>query len=198
MTASLAHLTADELDGLHDGLQTARITSHLATCADCRAMVTHDRLVLAALASLTQPGPGVGFADRVMAQVQVGRVAPAAAPSAVPAITPRSVSARRRVLVAGGLTGAAVAGGFAWAALNPADALGLASPAWQQAGETLWTGVQAGVANLVEQPWFVPLRDMLATPVRAVPILLGAAGAYALALLGMRRLLTGPAPHAGW
>jgi hypothetical protein len=38
----------------------------------------------------------------------------------------------------------------------------------------------------------------MATPVRALPALVAAAGAYTVALLGLRRLLTRPATDAGW
>lgn len=195
MTTPALHLSADELDGLLEGITSPRATSHLATCATCQRMVALDRELVYTLSALPQQIPSLGFADAVMHQVALGPRAVAVVPAST---SPRALAARRRVFVAGGLTGAAVAGGFAWAALNPADALGFASPAVQQAGQTLWLGLQGVVANTVEQPWFDAVRDTLASPTRAVPALLGAAGAYAIALLGMRRLLTGPAPHAGW
>ncbi len=195
MTTPTLHLSADELDGLLEGITSPRATSHLATCPSCQRMVALDQQLVHSLNSRPQHIPSLGFADAVMRQVTVGAHAVMALPQPTSA---RALAARRRVLVAGGLTGAAVAGGFVWAALNPTDALGFASPALQQAGQTLWLGLQGVVANTVEQPWFDGVRDTLASPTRAVPALVGAAGAYAVALIGMRRLLTGPAPHAGW
>jgi hypothetical protein len=64
--------------------------------------------------------------------------------------------------------------------------------------QSLWLSLQALSANAAEQPWFVPVRDTLATPARAVPALIGVAGVYLALLLGLRRLLTRPATDAGF
>lgn len=193
MMTTAAHLTTDELDAFLEDHPTPRATSHLATCAECQMMVTLDREVVYHLGALPEHVPSYRFADGVMARVTVGR--PVSAPVVVPA-TPRALAARRRVLVAGGLTGAAVAGAFGWAILNPAAALGFASPALQQGGHALWAGMQVGLSSAVDQPVLAWVTDMVAAPMRAIPILVGAAGAYALALTGMRHLLTEPAHHA--
>ncbi len=193
MMTTAAHLTTDELDAFLEDHPTPRATSHLATCAECQMMVTLDREVVYHLGALPEHVPSYRFADGVMARVTVGH--PVSAPVVVPA-TPRALAARRRVLVAGGLTGAAVAGAFGWAILNPAAALGFASPALQQGGHALWAGMQVGLSSAVDQPVLAWVTDMVAAPMRAIPILVGAAGAYALALTGMRHLLTEPAHHA--
>ncbi len=197
MTDPNAHLSADELDSLLLDHGSSRATSHIATCADCRAMVSADRQLVAALTVLPSWDPRAGFAERVIAGLD--RAVVATLPATPAGQTARSRSARRRVLVGGLLVGGAVAGGFAWAALNPAAALDLASPALQDVGQTLWLSFRGVMANALEQPWFGALRDTLASPVRVVPALVAGGVAYAAALLGLRRLLTRPAADAaGW
>jgi hypothetical protein len=197
MTASpLTHLTADELDALHEGQRLLRATSHLETCADCRALLESDAALISALEGLPTWDPSSEFLNRVMSQIERPILRPVVAVAGVP--TPRERSARRRVLVASLLTSGLVTAGFAWAFVDPETAVGLVQPAFQQLTGSLWTSLQAMSANTVEQPWFTTFRDALATPTRAVPVLVAAAGAYAVALLGLRRLLTRPAADAGW
>lgn len=198
MTASpLTHLTADELDALHEGQRLLRATSHLETCADCRALLASDTALIVALQALPTWDPSPAFSTQILARIDRPVVQPAVvAPRGVP--SPRERSARRRVLVASLATGGLVTAGFAWAFVDPDTAIGMVQPAFQQLTGTLWTSVQALSANTVEQPWFATFRDALATPARAVPVLVGAAGMYAVALLGLRRLLTRPAADAGW
>jgi hypothetical protein len=191
---STQHLTADELDALIGGIGAPRALSHTATCAVCRELVILDRQVVALLGSLPAIDAPAGFEDRVMARITIGAQAPALAPIR----SPREVAARRRVL---GLTMAgssAVAAGFVWAAADPSAAHGWSGAALSGLADSLWLSVQTVVANTAEQPWFGAVRDTVATPVRALPYLLGAAGAYALALAGLGRLLAEPATDAGW
>lgn len=189
------HLSADDLDALLEGITPPGATSHLETCALCQRMVALDQQLARVLSSLPEEDPSIGFADAIMSEVRIG-AGTVTLPTA--SYSPREVAARRRVWIGGGLAAAAVSGGFVWAALNPADALGFATPAWQQAGQSLWLAVQGVVANTMEQPWFEPVRTGLGSPSRAAVALLGGAGLYALALVGMRRLLTEPTPHASW
>lgn len=197
MTASpLTHLTADELDALHEGQRLLRATSHLETCADCRALLEQDARLIVALEGMPTWDPSPEFLDRVMSSIERPVLRPAVVAAGVP--TPRERSARRRVLVASLLTSGVVTAGFAWAFVDPDAAIGLAQPAFQQLTGSLWTSLQALSANTVEQPWFTTFRDALATPTRAVPVLAIGAGLYAVALMGLRRLLTRPAADAGW
>lgn len=193
MMTTAAHLTTDELDAFLEDHPTPRATSHIATCTECQAMVALDREVVFHLGALPEHVPSYRFADTVMARVTVAR--PFSAPMVVPT-TPRAVAARRRMVFASGLTGAAVAAAFGWAILNPAAALGFATPALQQGGHALWTGMQVGLSSAVDQPVLGWLAAMLAAPMRTIPVLIGGAGVYALALIGMRHLLTEPAHHA--
>jgi type VI protein secretion system component VasK len=198
MTASPAtHLSADELDAIHAGISSVRMTSHLETCRDCQSLLALDTRLIAALEHLPTWDPSPQFVARVMSQVE----RPAADVPALVTLgtrSPRERSAQRRVVVASLLTAGVVTGGFAWAFVQPDTAIGLVRPAFEQLTGTLWTTLQAFSANTVEQPWFSALRDALATPARAVPVLFAAAGLYAVTLLGLRRLLTRPAADAGW
>lgn len=195
MTAALSpHLSADELDLLLEGRSVEHATSHLETCPECRAMVSIDRQVLAAMATLPTWDPSPLFAERVLASIdrEVGAVPAATGPS------DRERSARRRVLIGGSVVGGLVTAGFAWAIANPGTAAGLAQPALQEVGQSIWLSVQALAANTAEQPWFSTVRDALATPARAVPALIAMAAVYATLLMSLRRLLTRPATDAGW
>lgn len=196
MTDLFAHLSADELDALHEGSGSERATSHLATCVDCRALVASDIHLVAMLETLPTWEPGAGFAERVIAGLD--RSVAIELPAFSDGDTARSRAARRRVLIGGALVGSAVAGGFAWAAFNPGAALDLATPALQDVGQTLWLSLRALTANAVEQPWFGAVRDTVASPARVVPALVAAGLAYAAALVGLRHLLTRPAADAGW
>lgn len=189
------HLTADALDAIHAGNPAPRVLLHLETCAACREVVALDARVLAMLGSLPQLDPAPLFADRVLARLDRSNV-PAVA--SAEHHTSREVSARRRVLVGGLLGGGLVTAGFAWAIIEPGTALGLVEPAFRGMTGAAWTSIQALGANAAEQPWFRPIVDAVATPGRALPMLLGAAALYAAGLTAMRRLLTRPAADAGW
>ncbi len=192
----LAHLSADELDALHDGAAAFRATSHIATCQTCAELLASDRRILALLAALPTWDASPQLASRVIAALHPS---PAGVSVATPTPSPdRASAARRRVLVGGLLTGSLVAAGFAWAAFNPIAAQGLAGPLVQGITQTLWLSVQAIMANTVEQPWFGTVRDALATPARAVPLLAVAGLGYVAVLTGFRRVLSRSATHASW
>lgn len=156
-------------------------------------MVDLDHRLVHLLSTLPAFDPGVTFEARVMAGVQLG-TAPTS--SAVSAPSPRSLAARRRVVIGSVITAGSVVGGFAWASAHPVTALGAVTPALRQAGEALWLTVQTVATNAAEQPWFGSARDLLASPGRALLAMVALGGLYALALTGFRRLLTEPAAHA--
>ena len=191
---SVIHLTADELDALLVGADSPRAMSHLATCPSCHAMRELDAQLVTALGTLPSWEPAAGFPDRVMARVSIR-------PKLIElphARSPRERSAHWRVVVASVAGGGALAAALAWAVAHPSAALGWSAPTVADAGQSLWITWQAIAANTAEQPWFSGARDALATPARAFPVLVGALGAYAVALVGLRRLLTEPATDAGW
>lgn len=194
-----SHLSIEEVDDFHENRATARTTSHIETCPQCRSLLTSDARLIAALAALPTWDPSADFSIRLMKRLSPHEAGAAAAALAVPAgHSLRERSARRRVLIGGTVVGTLVTASFGWAVVNPDLALGLAEPAWLDLTGSLWVAVQAISANTVEQPWFGALRDAVATPARALPLIAAAAGVYTVALLGLRRLLTRPAIDAGW
>jgi len=189
------HLTADELDSFLTQSAPPLLVSHIATCTSCAQMVERDLRVVRALAILPHFDPKAGFSDSVMRGL-VPHTAPA--PVLAATTSPRAVAARRRAIGAVVLAGGSLAAGFVWAAAHPEAALKWSGPALQDAGHALWVSLQSVVANTTDQPWFASVRDMFATPARALLALAGAAAAYAIALTGLRRLMTEPATNAGW
>lgn len=188
------HLTEDELDSLLGGIAQERALSHVATCPSCFELVRLDRELTALLASLPRPEPTPGFADLVIA-----RVAPEPERLAVATVDPsRAVSARRRVLIGGGLMAAGLAAAFAWAAANPGASIDLADPLLAPLREAGWFSVQSILANATEQPWYSAVMDLLATPSSAVPLVTGAAATYVAMLAGFRRILSRPVADADW
>ena len=183
------HLSADELDAFLTRSSSLRATSHLATCPDCAALVERDGLVVAALAALPAFDVSAGFGDRVL-QGLAPRQAPAR-----PRASSRAVAARRRAIGALLLAGGGVAAGFAWGTAHPPDALRWSAPALQESGHALWVSLQAVAANATEQPFFA---SVMASPARVLLAIASAAGAYAVALTGLQRVMAEPASDAGW
>jgi hypothetical protein len=194
MMHAVNHLTADDLDALVADQSSPELSSHLATCAACAKMVASDRRLVVALGALPMYEPAAGFSARVMAGVHIA-VAP------VPVFAPasdRAVAARRRAVGALVVTTGGLLAGFAWATTHPSDALRWSTPAVQGAGHALWTSLQQMVGSAIDQPWFASVRDTITTPLRGLLVTAAVAGVYALALLGLRGLMTEPATDAGW
>ena len=188
------HLSADELDALIGGVALARALSHTATCPPCREMLVLDRQLVALLGAMPPIEPMAGFPDRVMARVVMKPMAVLAPAQR----SPREVAARRRVLGFSVLGSSAIAAGFAWAVTDPTAAHGWSGAAMGGVTSSLWLSLQAVVANTAEQPWFGAVRSALATPMRALPFLVGGAGLYAITLAGLGRLVAEPATDANW
>lgn len=188
-----AHLTADDLDAVIGGTTSPDVASHLATCRDCVLMVQQDRRLVAALSALPHYDARPDFADRV-----IGGLAARSATAAATDRSPRATSARRRVIGGVALAAGSMATGFAWAASHPADALRWSGPALDNAGRALWVSLQAVVANITAQPWYAALHDTMTTPWHALLVLGAFAGAYAIALTSLRRLMAESATDARW
>ena len=67
----LLHLTPEEIELWAQGLLPATRDSHLAQCAECRAIAERERKLIRELAQLTRFAPEFGFVERVMAKVKV-------------------------------------------------------------------------------------------------------------------------------
>lgn len=191
----LAHLSADELDALHENLASPRATSHFATCQQCRELVAADRRILSLLGALPTWDAAPDLAPRVLARLSAP-LATERAPVATSAPIDRAAAARRRVVVLAGVFAVVLGIGFGWALLNPAAASRLATPLIDSLIDTGWLALQAVSANTLEQPWIREIRDALATPARAVPLLALAGVGYALMLTALRKVLSRSASHA--
>jgi anti-sigma factor RsiW len=86
MTNEMQHPAADRLEAFVEGSLAAGdravIESHLPGCHHCQVAVDEWRALFAALAGLPQFDPRPGFADRVMASVQVAPLRPHTAAAA--------------------------------------------------------------------------------------------------------------------
>lgn len=75
MTSNLNHPPADSLEAFVEGIladgDRVVVESHLLGCAECRTAVEEWRGLFAALSGLPQFDPAPGFADRVMAGVEL-------------------------------------------------------------------------------------------------------------------------------
>ncbi len=153
------HLLPDEFDllvdaesGLESGFGVAPLRAHVRECAACRAELERTEALTASLDLLPHLAPSIGFADRVMADVQVfepWHVAVAdTARRLVPASTPL------RVLAASGAVamGALLTTVTVWV-LAHADLLAFTTDAAAaDLRAALWDGARGLVAELAGAP----------------------------------------------
>jgi hypothetical protein len=71
MTDTPLHLTTDEIELWAQGLLPAARALHLPDCSLCRVEADRERKVILELVQLPKFAPSAGFADRVMAKVEV-------------------------------------------------------------------------------------------------------------------------------
>lgn len=153
------HLLPDEFDllvdaesGLESGFGVAPLRAHVRECAACRAEFEREEALAEALDVLPQFAPFVGFADRVMADVQVfepWHVALAdTARRLVPASTPLRVLATTMALAMGALLTTVTL----WV-LARADVLAFTTDAAAaRLRGVLWDGVRDVVTTLAGTP----------------------------------------------
>jgi anti-sigma factor RsiW len=187
MTWPIKHFTADDLDAFHSASLSAESRQHLEACAECRSLVLSDRALLDALARLPSFEPSAGFADRVMARVQIQ-------PAAARAFPWTRVALAASLLL--GLGASAI-----WSVFNRGVLLGWLNNAAAEIGRGLWLGVRVLATNLTEQPWFGTVSQALSSSGRVALIggvlLVG----YGVAVFALRRLLVPPSrpvPDANW
>ena len=185
------HLTPDDLDLWLEGTLPSDRLVHLEDCPDCFALAHAERRVVAWLGRLPLLAPSAGFSDRVMQRVAVP--APVARAPWRVLVQPSLLGPRWRAMAAG--VGLAVAGAglsVAWSLGHPDQLTSLLSSLGNQVVQIGWTGLQALVANLAEQPWTGAARALLSSPARAALTTGAGILLYASGLLAMRRLMTAP------
>jgi anti-sigma factor RsiW len=152
-----SHLSPDRLQDLVEGVlpapQLARVESHLAACGECRAEAEAWTALMEGLGSLPELAPAEGFADRVMARVQVAPVAVAepGVLARVPDLVRRLVPATRRgwaaVSVAAMAPTAVLAAALGYLFTRPqVTPLGLLQFSWWKLNEL----ASAGFTSLAE------------------------------------------------
>jgi anti-sigma factor RsiW len=184
------HLTADELDLVHENRAPASIRAHLTMCADCSRLAETDRQLVHALSRLALHVPSAGFEDRVMAAVRIPEPI-----SATEALRRRIFSTRRSLLMAAtlvlGLLGS-MGASVAWSLTHREALLAFSRSVQHGLLDIAWTTVRSLVTSLIEQPWYAGVRGVLDTPER----LAFALGAVMIGWLGgmllLRRLIALP------
>lgn len=192
---SAAHLSIDEIDAWLDGVLSPERHRHIDQCPQCLALVQAERETVDQLAGLPLWGPSAGFADRVMAQVQLPdpfAIRSLAAARRRIVATPRALAAS--VVLAVALVGS-MAGSAVWMAAHQDAVLAWGAALLGQAGDAAWVALRAGASNLIEQPWFASVRDAVGSPARIALVWSAAALAYVAGVLALRRLLTLPTPR---
>lgn len=188
---TIGHLTPEDLDHWLEGTLPSPRLVHLEDCPDCFALAHAERRVVAWLGRLPLLAPSAGLTDLVMRAVTVP--APVARAPWRVLVQPSLLGPRWRAVAAGvglAVTGAGLS--VAWSLSHPDQLASLLSSLGNEAYRLGWTGLQALVANLAEQPWTGAARTLLSSPARAALTLGTGILLYASGLLAMRRLLTAP------
>ena len=187
-----AHLSADDLDLLLANTPTPEATAHVSICDDCRKLVDSERWLIAELESLPTFEPGLGFADRVIAEVAAGGVLASPRSGAV-------LRFKKSTVVALSLLGMTVSA--IWTIFN--------RPLFDQLVDQItgfgarWTdlALQNAIVVITAQSWFAPISTVLASPLGWVATGGAVIGLWATGMLALRKLVTtqaGTATEAGW
>lgn len=189
--AADAHLTPEDLDQWVLGELPLVRQSHLRGCPDCQALADAERVLVLQLEALPLFTPRADFADRVMDQVDTGRLSLAGAwrrwRSGV-ARNPLTVGMAAGVA---GLLGGSIAASVAWAAGHQDTISGASTWLMTHAQALFWQGVGVASAALEQQGWYQALRTTL-TPGRAALLVGVTVSLYAAGVLALRRLLALP------
>ncbi len=141
-------LLVDTESGFESGFGVAPLRAHVRECAACRAELTRAETVAEALDVLPYFAPSIGFADRVMADVQVFEPWHVALADTARRLVP--ASAPMRVLAASGAltTGALLTTIVLWV-LARADVLAFTTDAAAAyARGALWDGLRGTIIAL--------------------------------------------------
>ncbi len=189
MRTTRPHLSADELDAVHETALPADIRTHLADCAACFEMVRTDQDLVAALKRLPHLDPSPGFVDRVMARV----VIPAYGIRTWPQ---RILASRRSLATAASWTvviGGAMMASVLWSLANRDLLMGWGDQLLTEGTRLFWLGFRSTAAALTEQPWYQELRIIVTSPGRLAAVLAGLSVAFGSGVLAFRHLVAIPA-----
>ena len=123
MNYTNSHPEAERLEALAAGElnagDAAVVESHMVGCARCREEVEEWRALFGALSDLPGLEPSAGFADQVMAGVEVRSVWAERMSALIRWLTPRTTQAWALVAAVMALPALVYAGAFAWLATQP-------------------------------------------------------------------------------
>lgn len=185
------HLLSNELDLLLDdevGFGVAQLRTHVDECAECQERLEQARVVTDALERLPHFTPKVGFADRVMSQVQVIEPWQVAVLDTARRFVPESRPLRALALAGAGVASLTVSASAVWIAFSTDLTFQSASFVTGRLREALLNGG----AQAVE----AALGSGAAGAIRSSGLAALAAGAFALvatvgaAAFGFRALAT--------
>ena len=152
------HLLSNEIDLLLDGeagFGVAPLRAHVDDCTECRAQLDEARVVADALERLPHFAPHIGFADRVLSQVQVVEPWHVAALETARRCVPESRPLRVLVVAGAAVSSFAVSASAVWIAMSAELTFGSASVATGRvraalidgAGQALETAFGSGAAR---------------------------------------------------
>jgi len=185
------HLHSNEIDLLLDGeagFGVAPLRAHVDDCTECRAQLDEARVVADALERLPHFAPHLGFADRVLSQVQVVEPWHVAALETARRFVPESRPVRVLVVAGAAVSSFAVSASAVWIAMSAELTFDSASVVTGRmraalmdgAGQALETALGSGVADAVRSNGSIALAA-------GVVALLASVGAAAF---GFRALAT--------
>ncbi len=115
------HLLPNEIDLLVDGdagFGLAPLRAHVESCDDCRAQVEAVRAVTRQLDALPHFTPRLGFADRVLRDVQIIEPWHVALVENAARLVPQSTPMRVIALAGAGIAATTISGGALWLAFR--------------------------------------------------------------------------------
>ena len=146
------HLLPQELDLLVDGdigFGVSPLRAHVEACAECADRLAALRAVAIQLDALPHFTPRVGFADRVLQEVQIIEPWHVALTETARRFVPQSTGMRVLAAAGAGLTATTISGGAVWLAFR-ADLVGwLSGAAVSRSGESAWSALATAARELV-------------------------------------------------
>jgi anti-sigma factor RsiW len=185
------HLGEAELDDWLDGSLAADRQAHLRACPECRTLADEERLLVLALQKLPLCTPSRGFAEQVLAQVELPVTSLATAWRAWQRHTATYPSA---VALASGIAvvlGGSLAASVAWASGYQDVITGLVQRLWSEGQQSVQLATEAAGRFLAQQPWYGQIRTSL-TPGRLAGAGVLVTGLYVAGVLLLRKLLALP------
>jgi hypothetical protein len=189
---SESHLSLDEIDAWLAGSLAPVQQRHVEQCQVCLEQLRAEREIADQIAALRLLSPTPGFSERVMASVLVPD--PFAIRS-LQAARHRLFATPKRFALAASLTLlliGSMAGSILWTLGHQQTLMSLGSWLMAEGGQAAWFGIRGLTSNLIEQPWYSGVRELIQNPGRLALISAAASLAYLSGVIALRRLLALP------